>query len=117
MSLSQNGSIVAIGARDNGDAGQDAGHVRVYDLSPLILSKEDVLSSTIALFPNPSQNSISIRLTDTDVFNEVNIYNKLGQKVLNNTTTEIDISSLSSGVYLVHVITNDGIFVKKMTVK
>ena len=73
------------------------------------LSVNDNSQNEFTIFPNPAQNKIKINAS-FDI-NTVEIYSILGQKVIsltiNNTSSEIDISKLSSGAYLVK-ITSDG---------
>lgn len=61
---------------------------------------------TIALFPNPTNNMVTI--TSSIVFNEIEVYNTLGQKVLsknniNRNEIVMDISHFQSGIYTVKV--------------
>jgi hypothetical protein len=61
------------------------------------------------IIPNPAQNKININAS-FDI-NTIEIYSILGQKIIsltiNNTSSEINISELSSGAYIVK-ITSDG---------
>lgn len=116
VSLSSDGSIVAIGAPGNhGDVtnGTDAGHVRVYDLSAVLEIEESVLSEAV-LFPNPASKLITIKTSLRTTVNKINIYNNLGQIIHSTADTTIDVSSLRSGIYFVEVHTDLGIVTKKL---
>ena len=71
------------------------------------------------IFPNPTNNKITIRLTETaQKINIVTIYNLYGQQVKNLEitpaySTEVDISSLAQGVYFVK-INNENSFISKI---
>jgi hypothetical protein len=67
-----------------------------------------VNAETIGIYPNPANNNFSI--TATNAIQDVTIYNTLGQVVLtksvNNNFTEIDITSLTKGIYTVKTTVN-----------
>ena len=67
------------------------------------LANASFTKSNINIYPNPSKNVLNIS-SDLQIGN-VTIYNTLGQNVLgkslNATTSSIDVSSLSNGVYIV----------------
>jgi len=107
VSLSSEGSTVAIGAPGNGANGQSSGHVRVFDLSSLLSTQESNLTS-FSLYPNPATNTLTIDLSQSEILQNVTIYNSLGQEVLSSTQFTIAISSLSKGVYIVEVETATG---------
>ena len=76
--------------------------------SSLGVSESDQLGFSI--YPNPSENNITIKST-SDPIAIVEIYNVLGQRVLNLNFSEslsenINISSLNSGLYLVKINAN-----------
>jgi Flp pilus assembly pilin Flp len=116
VNLSSNGSTVAIGAYRNNGNGTNSGHTRVYDLSPL-LSIEESTNVSIELFPNPAKNQFNIQLQDGQKLKQVNIYNSLGQLVKTIETNNINISSLSPGIYYVEVITIQGKATKKLIIE
>ncbi len=63
----------------------------------------------VTVFPNPSIKEIFITAKDDIIINEVNIYNQIGQKVLNENQifSFIDISKLKQGMYIIEVVTNE----------
>ena len=63
-------------------------------------------TSDFSVSPNPAHNEITIHCS-TPV-EQVAIYNLNGQVVLQSTQTQIDLSALSQGVYIVRVLTTDG---------
>lgn len=74
---------------------------------------EENTETLIKVFPNPAQDVLNIQLDDKSV-NEVvvRIYNSLGQEVINvrkdlsSGQTDIDLSSLSSGHYIISIESN-----------
>jgi choice-of-anchor B domain-containing protein len=71
-----------------------------------------------SLYPNPSENDITITSVDSPI-STVEIYNVLGQRVLNrnfseNLSEKIDISGLNSGLYLVKI---NATTIKRLIVK
>ncbi len=76
--------------------------------SPAILANNDIDSNLVfSIYPNPAKDKLTITST-INPLTQVEIYNVLGQKVLNfnfpeTTTKNITISSLTSGLYLVKI--------------
>lgn len=116
VSLSADASTVAIGAIHNDGNGASAGHVRVYDLSSTLSSNDFVLSK-ISLFPNPTKDEFMIQLQEGLELQEVNIYNSLGQFIKSTNNNVIKTSELSTGIYYVEIVTNQGKATKKIVVK
>ena len=68
-----------------------------------VSKQKDVFS----IYPNPANDKITIELTNPEKENEIRLFNAMGQAVYEgttgNSTTEIDLSSLASGIYLVKI--------------
>lgn len=67
-------------------------------------------NETLRLYPNPAHNRLSIN-SELGVMREVRIINTLGAEVLRadlSNTADIDVSSLSAGVYRIVLTTDDG---------
>jgi hypothetical protein len=116
VSLSSDGTVVAIGAPFNDGNGTFSGHVRVYDLSNLLSSVEFVLSQ-FSLNPNPAKNQFNVTLREGLQLQNINIYNNLGQFILSTTDTTFNTSRLNSGLYFVEVETNRGKATKKLIIE
>jgi len=72
-----------------------------------ILGIEDVAQGDFAMYPNPANNQLTISSKDEAISN-VEIYNVLGQAIVNKTFSNnfsetLDISNLNSGLYLVKI--------------
>ena len=117
VSLSDDGSIVAVGGPNNDDNGENAGHVRVYDLSQILSLNSQLEENNFTINPNPASENISINLKENQEVNLINIYNNLGQLVQTATKTSIDISALATGSYYVQVTTNERISARKLLIK
>jgi Flp pilus assembly pilin Flp len=116
VSLSSDGSIVAIGSRLNDENGSNSGHVRVYDLSA-VLSNDSFVLSQFKLYPNPVKEQFTIQLTQGVELQKVNIYNNLGQFISDTTKHSVSTTNLSQGFYFVEIITNKGKATKKIIVE
>ena len=66
---------------------------------PVSVSAPDFLN--ISIFPNPASQYIEIKLSETSIQSQVEIYNQQGSAVLNQTfdNASIDISLLPAGIY------------------
>ncbi len=72
-----------------------------------------------ALYPNPATNELNIASSNATRIEKVTIYNFTGQlvKSIDGDTRKIDISNLSSGIYLIKVQTDQGIIDRKVIKK
>jgi len=72
----------------------------------------------LIIFPNPAQNELNITAETT--ISEVMIYDITGQRVYSNSVENnnlrIDLSDFNNGMYLLHVITSQGIQTQKIQV-
>jgi len=118
VSISNDGSILAIGAplNDIVGVGSNFGHVRIYDLSP-VLSTNEFVSSQFELHPNPASKEFKIKLKGDIRLEKAILYNQLGQFIKEETKSIIDVSKLSKGLYLVEIVTNKGKVTKKVIVE
>lgn len=107
LSLSGDGSTVAIGATNNDANGSESGHVRVFDISP-VLSSDSFVLSHFSIYPNPVSEIVTITLQDDLELKSINIYNALGQFIKSEKNSTIDVRNLSKGNYFIEVNTNKG---------
>jgi hypothetical protein len=75
------------------------------------------LDNAITVYPNPSSEILHIQMPTTLALEKAIIYNSLGQKVLESTTLDFAVNSLSSGVHYIDIQTADGIYHKKFIKK
>lgn len=82
------------------------------------LSNDRIDTLTFNMFPNPTADLVTIQLGSGYESGQVSFYNFLGQKVKTMMTdasnNKIDISDLSSGVYLVKIISGNEEVTKKL---
>jgi Arylsulfotransferase (ASST)/Secretion system C-terminal sorting domain len=83
------------------------------DLSPCEnLSISEVEDSIVSLYPNPTNDVITINSTLT--IQKVEIYNILGTMVGKTSSNIVDLSSQSSGMYFLKIYSNSGLTSKKV---
>ncbi|WP_303318999.1 T9SS type A sorting domain-containing protein [Flavivirga abyssicola] len=118
VSMSGNDKV-AIGGYLNGGNGANSGNVRVYDISAgtLSLENEAITTSEIVVYPNPVFNQLNVSLRNDVELESIVLYNVLGKEVKTSNTTTIDVSYLSSGLYLAKINTTNGSITKKVTVE
>ena len=79
---------------------------------------ENNLSTTITIYPNPSNGKIQVYFSDmqTEKNYELEIYNVDGLKIYQSkyTTPNIDISNQSSGIYLMKIYDEQTFIIKKI---
>jgi len=84
-----------------------------YDTTALV---NDFLLDGIAIYPNPIQHSFIIKLGN-NVLEKVVLINELGQEVYKTTTSKVDISHLSAGIYNVRVVFGNGTTTTRKVIK
>jgi len=90
-------------------------YVRVYQQSTA--STDDFFSSKFVIYPNPAKESLKIKTKEN--IDKIEIYSSLGQKVYSKSSkiNEINTSSLTSGVYLVKIHSNNKVANKKLIIE
>ena len=105
VSLSSDGSIVAIGAFYNDGNGGNAGHVRIF--KNISGTMGDISNSTkeskFSVYPNPASDELNIKIESNLLGSQFRIVNTLGQEVkqgeLSNLNSTINVSKLPKGSY------------------
>lgn len=116
VSLSSDGSKVAISALKNDSNGTHSGQVKVYDLNA-ILSSDSFVLSKFTIYPNPVKNKFTVLVKDNLILEKIYIYNSLGQFIKSSKKSTMNTSNLKSGVYFLQVETNKGKTRKKLVIE
>ena len=113
VSLSADGTRVAIGAEFNDGNGTNSGHVRVYDLSAL-LSISDLVEDSIFIGPNPIKEELLIHVKENSIIKKVQLFDVTGKLVINTSLNVITTAHLLPGIYVITISTNKGSYSKKL---
>lgn len=86
----------------------DLGLVKyTIDMRTLTVNEPTIITGKdLTIYPNPVQHELNIKTTKK--INQIEIYSLTGQKILTSTKTNIEVSKLSKGIYILKVITDDG---------
>lgn len=71
----------------------------------------------ISVYPSPTIGDVHIQMPTSLTLENVNIYNALGQKILETKLSNINISNLSTGILLLEITTDQGTILKKIIKK
>lgn len=97
------------------------GHNAYYDNFVITsggLNVKPFENSSVAVYPNPASEVISLKTAQNIEVNSIEIYNLAGQKVITaNQPENIQVSQLSAGTYLLKAKTADGQSVTKKIIK
>jgi hypothetical protein len=78
----------------------------------------DVLKSIIDVFPNPINNVESLQIRSTDIIHVVEIFTIEGQNIKTvhapSDSVQINFKHYESGIYIVKILTDKGVFDKKI---
>lgn len=76
---------------------------------------------SVAIYPNPANDQLTIKLKDAFQFGSAEVMNVMGAKVnemsLNNGTNTFPLTGLTSGVYFVKLTTDQGYWLEKLVVE
>ena len=115
VSLSANGNRVAIGAPNNDGNGENSGHVRVYNLIGTLSNNEFESNNEIILYPNPASDIITIdNFLNYGSLINIQIIDSNGRiiKKIKKNESQIDISTVSNGFYIVKMFFDKQTIVK-----
>src|SRR5690554_1136378 len=89
---------------------------------PHILSVNTILAEQFNLYPNPATNMVNITNGENHLVNQVVIYDVTGKQLStqtfnNQAEIQLNVENLASGVYMLHIQTNEGTAVKKLVKK
>jgi hypothetical protein len=109
-------SLIGMVYRKNG-INKNALNASRFDLTQLLSNTNFASTSEFSIAPNPANNFITLSGMEFNFGDTVAIYNLNGQllisKELNDDSAEINISSLTSGMYLIKIKTDSGTKTKK----
>jgi len=85
------------------------------EVSNIYVSVKDNVKTTFTLVPNPAHDKIQV--TAATPFHTIEVVSFLGQTILSQTAdgtiANLDVSTLTNGVYFVRIISENGVSVKK----
>lgn len=88
----------------------------VYEFgSTLDVDNFEAQVSEFKIYPNPTSNVLNVKMNES--FNKAEIFNIQGQKVLESNTKNLNVSNLSSGLYLIQIEATNGVTQTKRFIK
>ena len=89
--------------------------------SPVFTQASGTDKKVLSVFPNPAQTKININLTGYKGMSVIKLYDVNGKQVATYSTpqvnSEIDISKLVNGVYMLNIVTSDGEVLNRKVIK
>jgi hypothetical protein len=70
------------------------------------------LNLNLTIYPNPTNDLLNINIAETSVYIKSEIYNIIGQKVLDSSETTLNVSNLPNASYLLKILTLEGTVIK-----
>ncbi len=76
-------------------------------------------TNKIIVYPNPAKNSFNVKVNDDKEISNLKLFDLLGKKIdiKQNNDSEFDTSNLSSGIYIITIVTNKSIYNSKLVIK
>ena len=85
----------------------------IINTSSLGLS-DQTLNLNLTIYPNPTNDLLNINIAETSVYIKSEIYNIIGQKVLETSEKTLNVSNLPNASYLLKILTLEGTVIKKI---
>lgn len=99
----------------NNDSGELLGNLYFGASDCMELSIADLLQAKIQIYPNPATDSIQIYTPENIEVLSILISDIRGNRIISSySNSQIDVSNLSKGVYLINIETNEGSLIKKL---
>lgn len=114
VSLSADGSVLAVGAPYNKGNGTASGHVRVFENNAILNVVENEINNVI-VYPNPTKAWLYINEEGVQKIEVIDISGSL-VKVEEN-TNKVDLANQESGVYVLRIYSAKGIGTIKVILK
>ena len=107
----QNGNYTVIVTDTNGCKGTSA----VFNINNLGLN-DNTIYRQVHFYPNPTTGIVTISNQDNDTIDKIEIVDILGKTVAVKTenTSQVDITSLSNGMYIFKIYSGETVFQKKI---
>jgi uncharacterized surface protein with fasciclin (FAS1) repeats len=91
----------------------------VFGVQPVGVVENELAEQGINLFPNPVSSTLYVE--NSELINELRIYDLTGRlvfsQVVNDNTTSINVSEFKTGVYIMQVMTVNGVASQKFNVR
>jgi hypothetical protein len=117
MALSADGRVLAAGGDGSGTTQDQPGSVLIFDIPPPPLSITGFETFDFEIYPNPTNDNVTIQLDKLSDLETIRIYDSLGQLALSSRESTINIEGLASGLYTVEIETTRGRGIKKLIVE
>lgn len=75
---------------------------------------ENSIAQSLILFPNPVTSTLQIQISEGMVFEKATVYSILGKRLLETSENQINMETLSTGIYFVEVFTDKGSITRKI---
>lgn len=105
------------------EAMSDCGKIEVFTYATIVQSidEQELSENNLKLYPNPTNNFITVETTGDVEMNKISVVNILGQEVLSQDlnkekSIKLDVTRLPSGMYTVKIDSNKGTLIKKFQV-
>ena len=96
----------------------DIGFTDAYVMNVVgnILSVEEFsLENSVSIYPNPTNDIISVDVANSVNVNSLELYNIVGKRVLKTDNAgSLDLTELNAGVYMLRIQTDEGVVTKKV---
>jgi len=89
-----------------------------FKIEENVLSIDEFYQSNVLIHPNPSKEIVNIDLPDSNILFNTEIVTITGQLVFKSKNeSQLDISKLNSGIYILRIATENGLVIKRLVIE
>lgn len=75
------------------------------------------LPAQVDIYPNPSSGTFTVRLNDNHAIKNIEVYNALGEKIIEQNYPEVNISSSVKGLYYLKIYNGEQVYQQKILIE
>jgi len=93
--------------------------IKWYENQTILGIEDTNEESTIKMYPNPVQNSLTIKTTSNAPISSIEVFDVLGKRILleKSNRNRLNVSHLNKGIYFIKITTEKGTLTKKLVKK
>ncbi|HRG52975.1 MAG TPA: T9SS type A sorting domain-containing protein [Bacteroidia bacterium] len=112
---------VWFGANDNSFSGNQQQyylhHPQPYAAPLAGTSADKAKNDEVSIYPNPSSGIFNVKLPDNEQVKTIQVFNAVGEKVLEQSGSEVNLDSIAKGMYVVKIYNGENVYQEKMVIE
>lgn len=78
---------------------------------------DEAKNEELVIYPNPSNGVFSVKFTTNEQIKTIQVFNTIGEKILEQSSSEVSLENIAKGIYFVKVYNGENVYQKKIIVE